>query len=53
MSISRKRKRQPKRAAKEIVADLVSETYDQLAADMVVALYRKKQDIIRTINGRK
>jgi len=53
MSISPKRKkRQPKRAAKEIVIDLLSEIYDQLAAEMVVALYRKKQEILSKV-GKK
>lgn len=53
MSISPKRKnRAPKRATEEIVMDLLSEIYDQLAAEMVVALYRKKQEIIRMIGNK-
>jgi hypothetical protein len=49
MSVQSKRKpgkKQRKRDANQIVAELVSEIYDQLAAEMVVALYRKKREII-------
>jgi hypothetical protein len=47
MSISHKRKKKElKREADQIVADLVSEIYDQLAAEMVVALYKKKNEVV-------
>lgn len=55
MSISRQRRKKPelpKRDTSQIVSDLISEIYDQIAAEMVVALYRKKRDILQKVNNK-
>jgi hypothetical protein len=54
MKGSRRKKLQlPKRATNQIVGDLVSEIYDQLAAEMVIALYWKKQEIISKLKNER
>ena len=42
-------KKELKRDADQIVADLVSEIYDQLAAEMVGALYKKKNEVVEKL----